>query len=227
MDQETLTKAIEGNFDSMKTILNWAIILSLTLLWAGVQHQQKIEAVGFKLNRAHALNFGAALYSFANIVIIIAQTRIEELLRLLTPPNQESALTSMFTDPWILNPVSYITNDPIMVCINALGVGFWVLSWWLFFSSLLSVTDRNQQQISKPLIVTFIITSGLLALSLLMFIITVGAGEFLLDKSLGKGFLITSVVRILACVLGWLGGKWISHHLDGMERKLPDSVKAP
>ena len=208
MDQETLTKAIEGNFDSMKTILNWAIILSLTLLWAGVQHQQKIEAAGFKLNRSHALNFGAALYSFANIAIIIAQTRIQELLRLLTPTNKESALTSMFTDPWMLNPVSYITDDPIMVCINALGVGFWVLSWWLFFSSLLSVTDRNQQQISKPLIVTFIITSGLLAVSLVMFIITVGADAFLLDKALGKGFFITSVVRILACVGGWLGGRW-------------------
>lgn len=221
MDQETLAKAIEGNFDSLKTILNWAIILSLTMLWAGVQHRKEIEAAGFKFDRSHAANFGAALYSFANIAIIIALTRIEELLRLLTPAQAMSALTSMLTDPWILNPVSHITNDPIMVSINALGAGLWVLSWWLFFSSIISARDKKPEHVSKALIVTFVVTSMLVALVLLIFVVSVGAKAYQLNTELGKGFLYTSALRLLACVVGWLGGRWIFDQIESLPLKSP------
>jgi hypothetical protein len=216
MDQETLTKAIEGNFDSMKTILNWAIILSLTVLWAGVQRRKEVEAAGFKFDRSHAANFGAALYSFANIAIIIALTRILELLRLLMPARMMSALTSMLTDPWILNPISHITNDPLMVSINALGAGLWVLSWWLFFSSIISARDKNPQHVSVPLIVTFLVTSILAALLLLIFVVSVGVEAYRLDTELGKGFVFTSALRIVACVGGWLGGKWVFNHIESL-----------
>jgi hypothetical protein len=219
MDQETLTKAIEGNFEVMKSILNWAIILSLTMLWAGVQHRKEIEVAGFKFGRSHAANFGAALYSFANIAIIIALTRIVELLRLLTPAQKMSALTSMMTDPWILNPVSHITNDPIMVAINALGAGFWILSWWLFFSSIISASDKTPNHVSKPLIATFVVTSMVVALSLLIFVLSVGVETYLLDTVLAKGFVITSVLRVLACVGGWLGGKWVFHQIESLAAK--------
>ena len=211
MNTEALAKAIDGNFDNLKTIFNWAILLSLTVLWAGMRHKREIEAGGFKFDRAYAINFAAGLYSLANLGVIISITRLCELLRLA---DRQSAVSSLMLDPWPLNPVSYVTGDFFMLLGNGVGLGVWVLTWWLAFASMIAVRRQKPQHVSQGMVAAFVWSSLVVGLFLLILEMTVWTTAQETDHALARGFAIQNIFRVVACFVGWLVGRWILRQIE-------------
>lgn len=157
MDQKIIIDNIAKHLDSLESLVNAIIILSVAIAWAGIQRSQQIEVFGTTFNRRHAFFVVAALYLIANMSILILFLRLGDLVRILDKNYIVKGITQISTHKWILNPFAYFGKSTITQAYSSEGFGLLIVVWWLCNASLSSLMDDKKHKVANILIGLFLV----------------------------------------------------------------------
>lgn len=156
LDQKIIVDAIGKHLDSLETIINTMILLSVASAWAGIRRSSEIDAFGTKLNRKHAFFALSCIYLLANIAVLLLFWRLADLILLLEKSSVTAGLTKLATHRWILNPFSYFGPSTISSFFSSAGFGLLIAVWWLGNTSLSTLMDDKQSKAAKVLLALFL-----------------------------------------------------------------------
>jgi hypothetical protein len=156
MDQSILVDAIGKHLDLLEKISVWALLLSLAIGWAGLQ-KKDIAALGMTFARREAFAAAAAVYLFANMIIIVLFLRLGDLLLLVDAGTLPQAITKLSTHTWIMNPYSYFGGYAFSRTYSCEGFGLLIVLWWLCHASLGTLIDGSQTKKHTLLIGAFLL----------------------------------------------------------------------
>lgn len=146
MEQTVLTDSLNKHLDALYAIVNYAILLSLAVTWAGLQRNEQFDILGLKFSRKQALFAVSPLYLITNMATLILFLRIGDLLWLLDRANFPIGLTRLATHPWLLNAFALFGTSTAAKLYQSEGYGLLIITWWLCNSSLLVLADDIRKQ---------------------------------------------------------------------------------
>lgn len=206
IQQSIVIETIKDNMDVLESTFSWAILIAITIGWAGLIKQGDIEIVGIKVKRKYAFYLVAALYLIVNFALIILFVRLGELLLLLDNPNFLDGLSKITVHTWLLNPYSFFGYSLLSRSFSSLGFGLLIFCWWICYTSLYLLRDGKETTTTKTLPILFLLL-GLLALiviernySIITFRLTNINAEFFNAMNLTK--IERSVVEFVGIGLG-------------------------
>jgi hypothetical protein len=144
MNQTILMDAVTKHLDSIASMVNYAILISLAVAWSGLQRREELEALGLKFSRRDAFAVVCPLYLVVNLAILIMFLRIGDLLWLADGGHIDEAVTRLAVHPWIMNPFSYFGTTFSAHSYAGEGLGLLIVTWWLCNSSLVTLVDEPQ-----------------------------------------------------------------------------------
>ena len=163
INQPNVIDTIKDNMDMLENMFSWAILIALTIGWAGLIKQGDIEIIGIKVKRKYAFYLVATLYLVVNIALIILFARLGELLLLLDNANFIEGLSKVTIHTWLLNPYSFFGYSILSRGFSSLGYGLLIFCWWICYTSLYLLRDGKETSTTKTLPILFLVV-GLLAL---------------------------------------------------------------
>lgn len=170
MNNEIVIDNIANHLNLLEGSINTVIILSLAVVWAGIQRKQHITLFGNTFNRRYAFFVVAGLYLVVNFFVFLTFLRLGDLILLLKDGNSWDrdflirGITQYATHRWLLNPYSYfsITNlTSVQSAYSSLGIGLLILVWWICTASLYSLMDDKRNIAARVLFFLFIIIGNL------------------------------------------------------------------
>src|SRR5258708_2240833 len=107
MDQDEILESAKRQLDSLSSVVTWSLLLAVVFWWAGIQHQDSIEALGIKIPTPYALWVAVAFYLCVNLIALDHLWRIGDLLVLTDDSHLTRVVSRIALHPWTLNPFSY------------------------------------------------------------------------------------------------------------------------
>lgn len=81
--ERIIIDSILNHFNLLESSINTVLVLSLAILWAGIQRKQYIEIFGNTFNRRHAFFIVSIFYLFVNVSVLVVFLRLGDLISLL------------------------------------------------------------------------------------------------------------------------------------------------
>ncbi len=202
MDQLMIVDAIGKHMDLLEKISIWALFLGLAIGWAGLQ-KKDITVLGITFARREAFRAAAAVYLFAEMILVILFLRIGDLLYLADEAMFPQAFTKLTTHTWILNPYSYFGSGGWSRTYNCEGIGLLIALWWLSHASLSTLIVDGVRKRGDVILIRAFLALGIAGLFFIarVFWIVQTRGATFLPANLYEPFSATIIYRSLAALL--------------------------
>jgi len=210
LNQELIAKAIEGQLDATEKLVTWLVLVTIAMAWNAVQRARAFEVAGLKIKRANAMAVLAWVYALSSIGIAVFLIRIHELLRFAQGAGFKDAALILFTHSWLLNPFAYFGDDLFARLACASGFGLWAVIWWACLYSMRMLgegaDESGDEQVRVPLAI-FLLSSGLIALVIVLIHSTLILRLYEVDRDLGRSLMWSGGLSILSVLVAWFLGK--------------------
>lgn len=150
MNPDVLVAALTDCLDTLEKFVTAAILLAISVMWTALRNQDTLEIHSLKVERRYAFPVLATLYIFLNAAILILFLRLALLVDLI-PRGEEfrSALDTIATHSWILNPYSYFGASVPAILYASTTYGLLIVVWWLCFASLHALSDSPKPRVQQ------------------------------------------------------------------------------
>jgi hypothetical protein len=156
MDQTVLLVSLAAHLDALAKIYNWAILIAIAVLWAGIQKRSEIEVLGLKIQRQQSFYALAALFLVANVLVLVLFLRVGDVLSLIDDTHLVEATSRLTTQAWVLNPYASFAPSLLSRATSAVGFGLLIVTWWLCFACLRSLVEHTRSPRIRVLIAAFL-----------------------------------------------------------------------
>jgi hypothetical protein len=156
MDQTVLVASVATHLDALAKIYNWAILIAIAVLWAGLQRRPEIEVLGIKIQRQQSFYALSALFLVANLVVLVLFLRLGDILSLIDDTHILEATSRLATHSWVLNPYAFFAPSMLSRSVSAEGFGLLIVTWWLCFACLRSLVEHTRARPVQILISLFL-----------------------------------------------------------------------
>jgi len=152
MQEDVLVKALSDCLSSLESFISAAILLAIAVIWPALRGKSTLEFMSMKVERQYAIPVLSSIYLAINLAVLILFLRLAFLLQLL--PDGEcakSAMDTIATHSWILNPYSFFGNSLAAQLYSASTYGLLIVVWWFCFASMHVLGDSPKTKIQKRL----------------------------------------------------------------------------
>jgi hypothetical protein len=206
MNQKAIIEAIEKQLDGLESVFNWVMLLTIPVIWAGLQQEEEIAALGMTLNLRQGFYILAVAYFFTTLNIYLALRRIGDYVVLLDRKNLLTGISKILLHKWSLNPFGYSGDKTLNRVHNFYGYGGLISAWWLGYTALHTLLGFQAELVSYVFLGLFLIV-GLASMQAINRVLSVILGELKeLESSLYGKYRATWRDRQIGAFLGILMG---------------------
>jgi hypothetical protein len=154
MDDGVIIEAIKGELESLVTLVNLALSLSLVAGAAGLRRKGALELFSLQMNRKHAFWVMVVVFLAINLGAALVLLRLADLFTLIAAhadaPKRSEAFSLLATYAWPLNPFAAHGDAGAARWYDHLGLMPLALVWWICLAATFAVRPERSAG-AKPI----------------------------------------------------------------------------
>jgi hypothetical protein len=214
MDKDAVNDALVAHLNVLQDITAWAVVVAITVGWAGYKRLDKIDIGPIHIERDKAQYVLMGVYLLTALHSVLLLFRVHNLLELGFKHDFVASMSALATHPWVGNPFGLLVGNVVARFSCAIGVAVIIASWWICASSLVLIRTHNEGWLLMLQLLFYALGIVFLVLLLHIFVTNISRLQVLAPKNaqaaaLGRVLLETRLERWGCITLAHGLGIWL------------------